>query len=107
MCIRDSYNPSGVATFKNLGERGNAAGGCTSMSGDSDGNFDGTIRLYAYDYYGNPALSLTGDGSLLFTILEPDSQFVEFNTGLPSLTSPNLPLSSSLEHTISVELLIL
>ena len=29
------------------------------------------------------------------------SQFVEFNTGLPSLTSPNLPLSSSLEHTIS------
>ena len=52
------YNPSGVATFKNLGVRGNAAGGCTSMPGDLDGNFDGTIRLYAYDYYGNPALAL-------------------------------------------------
>ena len=76
------YNPSGVATFKNLGVRGNSAGGCNSMPGDLDGNFDGTIRLYAYDYYGNPALAspLTGgDGSLLFTIIEPDSIEIEIS----------------------------
>ena len=54
------YNPSGVATLKNLGVRGNAAGNCNSFVnadpnqsqyGDQDGNFDGTVRLYAYDYY--------------------------------------------------------
>ena len=76
------YNPSGVATFKNLGPFGNSAGNCTSMLGDSDGNFNGKIRLYAYDYYGNPALPAPtgGDGSILFTIVQPDSIAIEFST---------------------------
>ena len=76
------YNPSGVATFKNLGKFGNSAGNCTSMLGDSDGNFNGKIRLYAYDYYGNPALPAPtgGDGSILFTIVQPDSIAIEFST---------------------------
>ena len=99
------YNPSGVATFKNLGVRGNSATSCTSMPGDLDGNFDGTIRLYAYDYYGNPALAPLsgGDGSMLFTILEPDSINVEITTtGISNGTFPNpsLPIDMSEEHII-------
>ena len=48
------YNPSGVATYKNL---------CADINAnDLDGNFDGTIRLFAFDYYGNPALQ--GPGNL-------------------------------------------
>jgi len=82
------YNPSGVATYKNLGVRGNAIGGCNSMPGDLDGNFDGTIRLFAYDYYGNPANPSIGsqpDGSFVFTILEPDSISLE----MQALNYPN------------------
>ena len=94
------YNPSGVATFKNLGVRGNAAGGCNSMPGDLDGNFDGTIRLYAYDYYGNPALAspLTGgDGSLLFTIIEPDSIEISIEATVNIAQNGNIILNEELE----------
>ena len=99
------YNPSGVATFKNLGVRGNSANNCNSMPGDLDGNFDGTIRLYAYDYYGNPALAPLsgGDGSLLFTITEPDSITVELTThGIDNgiFPPPSTPLDVSEEWII-------
>jgi gliding motility-associated-like protein len=99
------YNPSGVATFKNLGVRGNATGNCNSMPGDLDGNFDGTIRLYAYDYYGNPALAPLsgGDGSLLFTIIEPDSITIELTThGIDNgiFPAPSQPISVSEEWII-------
>jgi hypothetical protein len=100
------YNPSGVATFKNLGVRGNASGNCNSIAGDLDGNFDGTIRLYAYDYYGNPALAspLTGgDGSLLFTITEPDSITIELTTdGIDNgiFPPPSQPITVSEEWII-------
>ena len=99
------FDVQGVATFKNLGVRGNANGNCTSMPGDLDGNFDGTIRLYAYDYYGNPALAPLsgGDGSMLFTIIEPDSINVEIITqGISNGTFPNpsIPINISEEHII-------
>jgi len=99
------YNPSGVATFKNLGVRGNSTGNCNSMPGDLDGNFDGTIRLYAYDYYGNPALAPLsgGDGSLLFTIIEPDSITIELTThGIDNgiFPAPSQPISVSEEWII-------
>ena len=99
------YNPSGVATFKNLGVRGNSAGNCNTMPGDLDGNFDGTIRLYAYDYYGNPALAPLsgGDGSLLFTIIEPDSITIELTThGIDNgiFPAPSQPITVSEEWII-------
>ncbi|MFL2574354.1 MAG: hypothetical protein ACJ0QC_01050, partial [Flavobacteriales bacterium] len=100
------YNPSGVATFKNVGPNGNTSGNCDSIrtvSGDWINNFDGTIRLYAYDYYGNPALPPAngsgGDGSLLFTIEEPDEiSFEILSTGIMDGTypMPNPPIDSGL-----------
>ena len=86
------YNPSGVATYKNL---------CADINAnDSDGNFDGTIRLFAFDYYGNPALQGPGtenDGSIVFTIIQPDSLYIsEYST---VNTSPN-NIANTEEHII-------
>jgi hypothetical protein len=96
------YNPSGVATFKNIGVRTkqNNLGECVPYARDLDSNFNGTIRLYAYDYYGNPALASPvtgGDGSLLFTIIEPDSIYTEIvSTEFPAQNG-NITLNDSLE----------
>ena len=87
------YSPSGVATYKNL---------CADINAnDLDGNFDGTIRLFAYDYYGNSAIApiTGGDGSMLFTIIQPDSLTIE----ILSLNYPDplsLPIPESELHII-------
>ena len=87
------YNPSGVATYKNL---------CADINAnDLDGNFDGTIRLFAFDYYGNPALQGPGnpnvDGSLVFTIIQPDSLYINEYTTVN--VSPNNIINTE-EHII-------
>ena len=99
------YNPSGVAVFKNLGPFGNQAGGCNSIVGDSDNNFEGKIRLYAYDYYGNSAIAAPsgGDGSLLFTIEQPEplsTEIFSLPVHLNLSPQPSIPIHVSEEFIL-------